>query len=303
MVFRQTAVELYDKKTSDLLYTYAVPQPPFLVGTMLANVGDLSNRGIEFTFNAILMRRNEFSWDLNLNLAHNKQKIERLSNQVYETDVIYTGSLHNLRGMSNQYSQVIMEGYPVGTFWGPVCSGLDEEGKFILENDGEAQYLGDVQPVLSLGLSTSARYKNFDFEISTYGMFGQEVLNATAMSMSDPSRLPAQNVPDSYLESGITDDPTYSSYWIEDASFFRLQSATIGYSQPINKIGIDKIRFYITGENLFVFTNYTGIDPEVRIEDNSDPANPNDALSNPGIDMFNYFPKPLTVSIGLNLMF
>ncbi|MBN1182311.1 MAG: TonB-dependent receptor [Bacteroidales bacterium] len=298
-------LELYKKMTSDLLYTYAVPQPPYLVGTMLANVGDLSNKGIELTLNSYIIQTQKFSWDIYLVFAANKQVIEKLSNQVYTTEEIYTGSLHNLRGMSNQFAQVIKEGYPVGSFWGPEFGELNEEGKFLDQNgnllkekgktypDSLKTYLGNAQPKFTMGLSTGLSYKQIDLDISTIGMFGQKVLNATAMSLSDPSRLPAQNVPDAFLESGIADDPTYSSYWIEDASFIRLQYVTLGYNFSIDKIGINSIKIYVTGENLFVFTNYTGIDPEVSI----------DGLSNPGIDMFNYYPKPRTISLGLNLTF
>jgi iron complex outermembrane receptor protein len=230
---------------------------------------------------------------MTLTLSHNKQEIDKLSNQTYETDAIYTGSLHGLRGMSDQYAQVIKEGYPVGTFWGPKCLGLDEDGKYILENDGESQYLGNVQPKYNLGFSMNFNYKKFDFEVSTYGMFGQKVLNATAMMLSDPDRLPSNNVPDDFLKSGITSNSTYSSYWIEKASFLRLQNLTIGYTLNTKSIGIEKCRFYITGENLFVLTGYDGIDPEVSI----------DGLDNPGMDMFNYYPKTRTVSFGVNLSF
>ena len=144
-----------------------------------------------------------------------------------------------------------------------------------------------------MGFSTSFNYQNFDLEISTYGMFGQKVLNATAMSLSDPGRLPAQNVPDDFLTSGITSDPTFSDYWIEDASFFRLQTVSLGYTIKLPQIGIDRCRVYVTGENLFVITGYEGVDPEVDIN----------GLDSPGIDMFNYYPRPRTFSLGVNLSF
>jgi iron complex outermembrane receptor protein len=287
------SIELYQKKTSDLLYTYAVPQPPYLVGTMLANVGDLSNKGIELTLNTNIIRKSLFSWDMNLTLAHNKQKIEKLSNQVYKADTIRTGSLHGIRGMSNQYAQLVIEGYPVGAFFGPKCSGIDSLGKFVMEDGGKVQYLGTVQPKLSFGWSTTFTYHQLDLNISTYGMIGQKVLNATAMSMSDPTRMPAQNVTDEFIQKGITSNPTYSSYWIEDASFLRLQSVTLGYNIKISKFGINHLRLYMTGENLFVITGYSGIDPEVSI----------DGLASPGIDRFNYFPKARTVLMGLNVSF
>lgn len=286
-------IELYQKNTSDLLYTYSVPQPPYLVGTMLANVGDLSNKGIELTLNANIINNNGFTWDANLSLASNIQVIEKLSDQTYETDAVPSGSLHNVRGMSNQFAQIISEGYAVGTFWGPVCTGIDSTGKYILENDGEAQDLGNVQPKLSFGFGTNLSWKNFDLEIAAYGMLGQKALNVTAMALNDPSRLPTQNVPDSFLETGITSKTAFSSYWVEDASFLRLQSLTLGYNVKAEKIGIEKLRLYVTGENLFVLTNYTGVDPEVSI----------DGLSYPGMDFFNAYPRPMTLSFGLNITF
>lgn len=284
-------LEVYRKMTSDLLFTYAVPQPPFLVGTMLANVGDLSNKGVEFTLNASIINSKDFQLNADLTMASNKQKIEKLSNQQYETDLIYSGSLHGLPGMSNQFSQVIKEGYPVGTFWGYECLGKNEDGEFVLSE--EKKNLGNVQPKFTLGFGMSANYKSFDASFLTTGMFGQKVLNATSMALWDPNRLPAQNVPDDFLSSGITSDPTYSSYWVEDASFFRLQTLSLGYSFDLKKAGLSKGRIYVTGENLFVITGYTGIDPEVSTN----------GLESPGIDRFNYYPKPTTLSIGLNLSF
>ncbi len=283
------SVEFYSKLTSDLLYTYEVPQPPYLVGTMLANVGDLSNKGYEITLNADIINNDKFTLNANLTFAQNKQKIEKLSNDQYDTNgVIYSGSLHGLAGMSGQYAQVIAEGYPVGTFWGYECYGLDENGEFILSEEQTA--IGDVEPDFSLGFGMNATYKNFDFGFTGYGLFGQQALNATNMMLYDPNRLPAYNVPDAFLDSGITSAPTYSSYWIEDASFFRLQTVTLGYTLPI-KSKSSTIRLYAIGQNLAVFTNYTGVDPEVNLT----------GLANPGIDRFNNYPRPTTVSLGINL--
>jgi len=296
------AIDIYEKNTNDLLYVYSVPQPPYMFPTMLANVGTLRNRGIELSLNTVLMRKSGFSWDLDLTMAHNKQVISTLSGGSYIADSIQTGDLHNLRGMSNQYAQLILKGEPVGTFYGPEFGFLSSDGKFLDPDsipissnypDSLHKVLGNAQPKLTFGLGTTLRYGNFDLEIAAYGMLGQKVLNATAMSMSDPTRLPAQNVTDAFMQSGIDDAPTYSSYWIEDASFLRLQTVTLGYNLHFDKVGIERLRIYVTGENLLVLTKYTGIDPEVSI----------DGLSNPGIDMFNYYPKPRTFLMGVNLSF
>lgn len=285
-------IEYYNKQTKDLLYTYEVPQPPFLVGTMLANVGEVSNKGIEVSLNANIVRGDKFNWDANVVFAKNKQKIEKLSNDLYRTEAIPSGSLHGLSGFSNQFSQIIREGYPVGTFWGPTTSGLDENGEFIIPTDENGEIirgdLGSVQPDFTLGAGMNFSYENWDLAVSGYGMFGQKVLNATAMMLNDPNRLPSYNVPDSFLGSGINSTPTYSSYWVQDASFFRLQNVTLGYTLPLESA---KIRLYAMGENLFVITGYKGTDPEVD----------NTGLTAPGIDRFNNYPRPRTYSIGLNI--
>ncbi|PXY43635.1 SusC/RagA family TonB-linked outer membrane protein [Flavobacterium hydrophilum] len=307
--------EWYSKITSDLLYTYEVPQPPYLVGTMLANVGEMSNKGVELTLNADIIKGDKFSWDANLTLGHNVQKIEKLSNTTYETDVIYSGSLHGLAGMSGQYSQIIAEGYPVGTFWGFRSAGLDTDGKMLYYNaagdkvadnalvDADKTDLGNIQPDLTLGIGMNFTYGKFDLGISGYGMFGQKALNATNMMLNDPNRLPAYNVPDDFLTSGITSAPKYSSYWIEDASFFRLQTLSVGYTLPLNYKG-SKLRFYVMGENLAVFTKYKGVDPEIGLnaQDGINQTGVMDltGLAAPGIDRYNNYPRPTTISVGLN---
>ncbi|MDV6167415.1 TonB-dependent receptor [Flavobacterium sp. DG1-102-2] len=281
------SIEVYDKQTEDLLYTYQVPQPPYLVGTMLANVGDLSNKGVEVTLNANIINNKDFTWDTSFNFAKNKQKIEKLSNQAYKTDVIYSGSLHGLSGMSNQFSQVIKEGYPVGTFWGPEAQGLDADGNIIVGT--EDKVIGNAQPDFTLGFGMNFTYKNVDFGFTGYGMFGQDILNATDMMLNDPNRLPSYNVSDDYLGSGIKSSPKYSSYWIEDGSFFRLQTVSLGYTIPF-KDTKSKLRLYVTGQNLAVFTKYKGVDPEVNYS----------GLESPGIERFNNYPRPRTITFGLN---
>ena len=304
--------EYYSKNTEDLLYTYEVPQPPYLVGNMLANVGEMSNKGVELTLNADIIKGDKFSWNANLTLGHNIQKIEKLSNTTYETDVIYSGSLHGLSGMSGQYSQIIAEGYPVGTFWGFKNAGLDADGKIQYYNaagavvaesaltDADKGDLGNIQPDLTLGIGMNFTYGNFDLGVSGYGMFGQKALNATNMMLNDPNRLPAYNVPDDFLNSGLTSAPKYSDYWIEDASFFRLQTLSVGYTLPL-KSKSSKFRVYAMGENLFVITGYKGVDPEIGLnaQDGADQT----GLAAPGIDKYNNYPRPTTISVGLNFTF
>jgi iron complex outermembrane receptor protein len=214
--------------------------------------------------------------------------------------------------MSGQYSQIIAEGYPVGTFWGFKNAGLDADGKIQYYNaagavvaesalvDADKTDLGNIQPDLTLGIGMNFTYGNFDLGVSGYGMFGQKALNATNMMLNDPNRLPAYNVPDDFLNSGITSSPKYSDYWIEDASFFRLQTLSVGYTFPL-KSKSTKFRVYAMGENLFVITGYKGVDPEIGLnaQDGADQT----GLAAPGIDKYNNYPRPTTFSVGLNFTF
>lgn len=298
-------IDAYIKKTSDLLYTYSVPQPPYLYNEMMANVGDLTNKGIELTVGANIINKKDFTWNASLTLAHNSQKVDKLSNETYQTDAVSKGNLHGLSGLSGTFTQILKEGYPVGTFWGPRCLGIDEEGKFILNTDEEGnpinEDLGNAQPKLTLGLSMDFTYKGFDLNIAANGMFGQKILNAQAMNICLPNRIPGYNILDSWAKTNISEEGVYSDYWIEDGSFLRLQNITLGYTLPVKNAWFKKIRVYATGENLFTFTGYNGIDPEVNIN----------GLDNPGIDKSlgngggtnYYYPRARTVSFGLNLSF
>lgn len=304
------SLEFYHKKTSDLLWTYPVPQPPYLVGTMLANVGDMVNKGVELTLGANIVRTKDFSLSANASLAYNKQEITKLSNSQYQAVGLQAGSLHNIRGLSGVYSQVIEEGYAAGEFYGYVCQGIDENGNYILKQGEDGQpvkeHLGSAMPKWNLGLSINMAYKDFDLTLAGYGMFGHKILNATKMELYDSTRLPAQNTLDDFLTSGVKQGAIFSDYFLESGNFFRMQTVTLGYNVPgVKKIGLSKVRFYLTAENLFTITSYSGMDPEVYIPDN--------VLSGPGIDRLiidngtsegsTYSPRPRTFSLGVNVTF
>jgi iron complex outermembrane receptor protein len=130
-------------------------------------------------------------------------------------------------------------------------------------------------------------------------MLGQNVLNALAAELSGTGWTNGgYNFPKTVAESGLTQEPlqVWCDYWLEDASFLRLQTVTLGYTlpkSPLSKIGIERMRLYVVGENLLTLTKYSGLDPEVSI----------DGLDSPGIDKGSIYPMPRTVSFGINLTF
>jgi iron complex outermembrane receptor protein len=266
---------------------------------------------VEFTLNANIVRSKKFTFDANLTLAHNRQVVEKLSNDKYQlaNGMIYAGSLQGMQGLDVR-TQVVAEGYPVGTFIGLKSKGI-VDGKFDIPRDDAGRplttfqddevyvILGNAQPAMTYGLGFDLTYCNFDFSLATYGMIGQKVLNALAAELAGKSWTNGgYNMTKRYAESGLTSEPlqAYCDYWLEDASFLRLQSVTLGYtikSGFLNRIGVSNLRLYLTGENLLTLTKYSGLDPEVSIE----------GLDAPGIDKGYIYPMPRTVSFGLNLFF
>ncbi len=288
-------IDLYYKKTSDLLWNYPVSQPPYLYSSMLANVGDLVNKGVELTLSADILSANNFTWNADLTFSYNHQEITSLSNDTFQDLGTPAGQLHGIDGLSNAYTQIVKAGYPTGAFFGPRCSGIDANGEYIIENPDEQVYLGSAQPKFNLGFATTLNWKGFDFRISAYGMFGQKILNATNMQLFTDTRMPSKNIPDKFAEQGIRPDKiTYSDYWLENGSFLRLQAITLGYTIPgTKKIGIENLRIYGTVDNVCTLTGYSGVDPEISTS----------GLDNPGIDLCNVYPKTRSFIFGLNVSF
>lgn len=294
-------LEYYDKNTSDLLYTYKVSVPPYLYADMLANVGSMTNKGIEFILSADIIRKEDFNWGVSMNLAHNKNKITSLSNNQFTTSAIKTGSAW-IRGGSDNTTHIIEEGRPVGTFYGWRFIDLDDNGKYILDDmidgkpgltDEDRTYIGSAQPKLTYGFSSNFNYKKFDLGFFLRGVYGNDLLNFSKMSYATTQWLPGANVLEDALINGLTDNPKYSSYYIEKGSFLKLDNASLGYSFDTKGVwGIQGLRVYATAQNVFTITNYTGLDPEVNM-----------AELDPGVEGREYYPKTKTYSFGLNFSF
>ncbi len=294
-------IEYYDKTTKDLLYNYAVPVPPYMYSTMAANVGSMSNKGIEVTLTGDVIRKTNFRWTLSVNAAHNENKIVSLSNEEFTTSVIKTGSAW-VRGGSTNTTHIIQEGYQVGQFFGPECLGIDDAGKYII-NDmvdgipgftvGDYTYIGKAQPLLTYGISNNLTYKNWDLNFFIRGVYGNDVLNFSKMSYANLQWLPGANALYAGLTLGLKQSPFYNSYYIEKGSFARLDNMTLSYSiLPKDMLGISRIRLYATTHNLFTITKYQGVDPEVSMSG-----------LDPGIEGREYYPKSRTFLLGINVTF
>lgn len=302
-------IEWYSKQTSDMLYTYKVPTPTYVYDKIAANVGDMSNKGIEILLNLDVIRNKNFTWNTSINLAHNKNKITKLSNDLYSTDRVYVGDPW-IRGASGVTSHVVEEGYPVGQFFMLKCDGVDENGKFIIEDingdgqitDDDRTYCGDAQPDLTYGWNNTFSWKNWDASFFIRGTIGNKVLNNPVAAYGNNTYISGSNAMKNDNLMTMRENSRVCSYYIEDASFARLDNMSIGYTFNTKKVDwLEKARVYVAAQNLFVITGYSGLDPEVE-NFRGEASDANAGLS-PGIEPRNYMPKARSFTFGVNLTF
>lgn len=289
------SIDYYYKKTTDLLLSVAVPSPS-LITTQIANVGTVTNQGIELDLSFDLMRTKNFAWDANLNLSHNKNEVVSLSNGQWTGDNMQVAPCQG-QGLSGTYAQLIMPGQPIGTFYGKRFIGV-VDGVEQFANDGESEVIGCAQPDLTFGLGTNLQYKNWTLSLNFRGSIGNDVYNCTANNLAYLSNLPGRNVLKEAVTSGVNRDQAkvYSSRFIEDGSFVRLDNLSLGYNFSLPKLYISNARVFVSAQNLFVITGYSGADPEVNSEISRTGVAPL------GVDYLSY-PKARTFSMGINLSF
>ena len=289
------SIDYYYKKTTDLLLSVAVPSPS-LITTQIANVGTVTNQGIELDLSFDLMRTKNFAWDANLNLSHNKNEVVSLSNGQWTGDNMQVAPCQG-QGLSGTYAQLIMPGQPIGTFYGKRFIGV-VDGVEQFANDGEPEVIGCAQPDLTFGLGTNLQYKNWTLSLNFRGSIGNDVYNCTANNLAYLSNLPGRNVLKEAVTSGVNRDQAkvYSSRFIEDGSFVRLDNLSLGYNFSLPKLYISNARVFVSAQNLFVITGYSGADPEVNSEISRTGVAPL------GVDYLSY-PKARIFSMGINLSF
>src|SRR5210317_1543334 len=281
------SLDVFQKNTSDLLLTVPAPAPS-VAPTLLANVGATSNTGFDLMLNYALVSTSDFGWDIGFNLSRSRLMIEDLGTN---SDIL-TGAISGA-GQSGAFAQKLVVGEAYGTFYGLV---YDASANTYSD---EAQVIGLAQPDFTYGFLNTFRFGKFNASVFFRGQQGGSVFNNTAMEYTTLDNLntninllaPALDFTDDML----TSTPTYSSQWIEDASFLRLDNLNISYdvdvkgSQWLNSAVVG-----LSGQNLLMLTNYSGYDPEVNTS-----ASGNGAPSL-GIDYTNY---PRARTIALNVKF
>ncbi|MEN3323198.1 TonB-dependent receptor [Mariniflexile soesokkakense] len=288
------SIDYYRKKTTDLLLRLPVPSPT-AVSTQLANVGSVENKGIELEISADIIDKNDFTWTSSFNYSRNRNKVLSLSNDQFQGKDIQIAPLQG-QGLSGIFAQLIKPGLALGTFYGREFIGIENGAEILGDED---KVIGSAQPDFTFGFSNSFTYKNLTLGLNFRGSVGNDVFNLTGNNLGYLSNLPGRNVFKEALTSGVlrSQPKRYSSRWIEDGSFVRLDNVTLGYNFDLEKIpALSSARIFITGQNLLLFTKYSGLDPEV----NSDISGT--GIAPLGVDYLAY-PKAKTISLGLNVSF
>lgn len=288
-------IEYYNKDTKDMIWDYAVSTTRYPVSWLTANVGRMRNRGVEVTINAVPIQ-GQFTWSTSLNFSHNQNKIISISDpSAGFTAGVINKYNPNLPGASTATTQRILEGQPIGTFYLPRWAGWDEDGNSVFytynksneETSGELAVdedgnpilthtpeekdrviVGNAQPKLTMGWNNNFTWKNWDLNLFFTGVFGQKIFNEPRAYFGYVSNVAAgKNVMADIAEYQNPNDgysAIPSDRWLENGSYFKLATITLGYTFKNCFNGwLNSVRLYVSGNNVFTITKYKGRDPEI----------------------------------------
>ena len=311
------SLDAYFRNTTDLLWEYDVPMPPYPFGKMWDNYGQIHNYGIELLLNGVLMETKDFKWDLGFNASWNRNMVVRITGEKYgqtDDEGNYIETYMNVGGIGGDgltgvNAMRLQEGQPIGNFYGFRAAGLDEKGTlWYYKKDGsltkapkeeDKQIIGNAQPYVNFGLNTTLRYKEFDFALNFRGQIGGTYFNETRF-FYEQTRGVENCLLSAWNANNGTGAPYFtrvmSDYYLEDASYIKLNDLTIGYTPKLPE-GFAKyvnyIRVSFTAQNLFTITGYSG----------HDPSSVNMSGLTPGYDGRSYYPTQRTFNLGLQFRF
>lgn len=260
------SIDYFNKTTKDLLIQVNYAQPAAVDFKWINLPGEVKNKGFEFSLNYSAIKNDNFTWDINGNASFLDNKVSNFGNTI-----IPTGNI-NGQGLSGAYVQRIADGLPLGAFYLPTFDGYDADGLAIYPNDAAFAYAGSALPKNTFGLSNSFGYKNWSLSVFLNAVTGFYVYNNTANALFTKGSLKngrnvtvdAANSPETALNA-----PEVSTRFLEKGDFLRLSNATLSHRfNMANNKYIKGMSLNLTGQNLFLITNYSGVDPEVNTDKN-----------------------------------
>jgi iron complex outermembrane receptor protein len=288
------SVDYFKKTTSDLLFptTPIQPSAPGTTVTWKNLDGEVVNNGFEFSLNANIIRSKDFSWDLGVNASFIDNKIQNLGAP------IRTGGLHG-QGVTGASVETIRNGLPINAFFTRAYGGLDKTTGQAIYPDGEIfSYQGNPNPTTVMGISTSVSYKRLSLVVNMNGAFGQKIYNNTLNNVINVANLVggkniATSIYDADVQEALSNRVTASARFIEKGNYMKMANATLSYGVGDIAKFIKGANIFLTGQNLFVITNFSGFDPEV----NTDKSLNN--VPSVGIEYAPY-PSARTITLGVN---
>jgi TonB-dependent starch-binding outer membrane protein SusC len=303
-------VDYFNRNTSNLIFNATVPVPPNLVSTTWENIGTLTSNGFELALAYDVIKQKDFSWNSGINFSSARVVLKKLDPSLAGS---YVGA-SNLGSPGQEATQITraVQGQPIGLFYQAVYRGVNANGKYLFDdgkgdtvadNNNYRTIIGNGLPKFEIGWSNTFKYKNFDLNFFFRGSFGHDLINTYRAFYENPTVSSVYNVVKTkYYNPKVNDAQLFSSLFVEKASFVKLDNATIGYNLPLHKSsnsdGFRSLRIFITGYNLFMITNYTGADPEVRYADQS--TSPPNILA-PGIDRRETWVLTRSFTLGVSL--
>ena len=311
------SLDVYYKITTDLLWDYSVPVPPNLYGQTTANVGSMSNRGVELMLGGTPVRTRDFEWNTTFTVSHNKNRLESLSNELYETEDYIDGAW--TEEPTSMVLQRTYVGGALGDFYMLKSTGIGSKGAakglWMIEDPetGEStmfldgmrsydsrfrQYLGSGVPVANFGWSNTFRYKGLDLTLAFSSAVGFKIFNCQRMFYENLNiglnRYKSAVLPVYGGTLSASQQPVAVSYYLENGDYLKLDNVNLGYTFKTDGIKyLDRARIFFSGENVFTLTGYKGIDPEMSSGDRF----------GFGVDYRNKYPTIRTFTVGVNVTF
>ncbi len=274
------SINYYVRTNKDLLGSYNVPVPPFVLTTTFANVGTMKNSGLEVQLNAKILTQKDFSYSVSFAGASNSNKFVSFSNDIYKGQNFQFMSYMPSPGSPGP-AQRLEEGRRIGSFYMYESAGIDATGRLMVYDkdnniipgntakEEDKRFVGNGLPLFTASLGQNFTYKNFDLSVFLRGSFKYDLFNTTAFYLGTPVTQSGANVLKSAYGNGkyaaLTNAETYSTlsdYFLEKGDFVKIDNITIGYNikPPVKQIS--SIRVYAVARNLYTFTKFTTGDPE-----------------------------------------
>lgn len=296
-------IDYYNRLNRNAILPISLPQAFGASGATLTHAGKIRNKGFEFTLNWKDEISDKFNYSIGGNLTTNQNELEKITNQFAFEQT--GGSIDN-----GEYTKLLREGQPIGSFYLYEVLGTDERGKFIyndINNDdiidnSDRQFFGSPQPDLFYGINIGFTYANWDFNADGYGNAGSKVYNGKKAQRFGGENI-EQSVASNIFSATNTQNqnpapsnevPLSSTYFLEDGDFFRLNNISVGYTFPKIFDGIQKLRVYALAQNPFIIKSFSGFTPELPGD--------GDPLKTSGIEL-NAYPSVSSYLFGININF